>query len=286
MDLATEHGVTGFMYYYYWFAGRRLLNLPIEKLAASSVQKPFCLMWANENWTRRWDGRTSDILMGQDYDKVPATEFIDDVLEFLADPRYLRLHGRPVLAVYRPTQLPDFPSVLKVWRERAREHGIGELCILSVDVAPEFDGLQTDARSAGLDGTLGFPPHNLKWEWVPHGGLRVDRRFKGNILSYQAMVQDAQRRLLHLAEDAYPGVMVTFDNTARRQWQPDLWYGSNPYTFRRWLAAARSSVVGREPQDRVVFINAWNEWAESAVLEPSRRFGRTYLQAVRDVVFG
>jgi len=286
MDLASEHGVTGFMYYYYWFAGKRLLNLPIEKLAANSVQKPFCLMWANENWTRRWDGRTSDILMGQDYDTVPATEFIDDVLEFLADPRYLRLQGRPVLAVYRPTQMPDFPSVLKVWRERAREYGVGELCILSVDVAREFDGLQGDARSVGLDGTLGFPPHNLKWEWVPHAGLRVDRRFKGNILSYQAMARDAERRLLHLAEDAYPGVMVTFDNTARRQWQPDLWYGSNPYTFRRWLAAARSSVVGRDPQDRVVFINAWNEWAEGAVLEPSRRFGRTYLQAVRDVVFG
>jgi lipopolysaccharide biosynthesis protein len=175
---------------------------------------------------------------------------------------------------------------LKVWRERAREYGVGELCILSVDVAREFDGLQTDARSVGLDGTLGFPPHNLKWEWVPHAGLRVDRRFKGNILSYQAMARDAERRLLHLAEDGYPGVMVTFDNTARRQWQPDLWYGSNPYTFRRWLAAARSSVVGRDPQDRVVFINAWNEWAEGAVLEPSRRFGRTYLQAVRDVVFG
>lgn len=286
MDLATAHGVTGFMYYYYWFAGQRLLNLPIEKLAASSVEKPFCLMWANENWTRRWDGRTSDILMGQDYDRVPATEFIEDVLQFLADPRYLRINDRPVLAVYRPTQLPDFPAVLKVWRERAREYGIGELTILSVDVAREFDGLDTDPRSAGLDGMLGFPPHNLKWEWVPHGGLRVDRRFRGNILSYQAMARDAERKLLHLTEDGYPGVMVTFDNTARRQWQPDLWYGSNPYTFRRWLAAARSSVIHRAAPDRVVFINAWNEWAESAVLEPSRRFGRSYLQAVRDVVFG
>ncbi len=286
MDLATEHGITGFMYYYYWFAGQRLLNLPIEKLAASSVEKPFCLMWANENWTRRWDGRTSDILMGQDYEKVPAEAFIEDVLEFLADPRYLRIHGKPVLAVYRPTQMPNFPAVLKVWRERARQHGIGELSILSVDVAREFDGLTTDARSAGLDGTLGFPPHNLKWEWVPHGGLRVDRRFQGNLLSYQAMARDAERKLLQQGEDSYPGVMVTFDNTARRQWQPDLWYGSNPYTFRRWLAAARSSVIGRESQDRVVFVNAWNEWAEGAVLEPSRRFGRSYLQAVRDVAFG
>ena len=80
--------------------------------------------------------------------------------------------------------------------------------------------------------------------------------------------------------------MVTFDNTARRQWRSDVWFGSNPYTFRRWLAAACSAVSHRDPQQRVVFVNAWNEWAESAVLEPSRRFGRSYLLAVRDVVFG
>jgi lipopolysaccharide biosynthesis protein len=286
MDLAAAHGIEGFMYYYYWFAGKRLLNLPIEKLAASDVDKPFCIMWANENWTRRWDGRTSDVLMGQDYDAVPATEFIDDVLEFLADRRYLRVDGKPVLAVYRIAQLPDFEKVLAFWRKRAVEAGVGDLTILSVDVAKEFDGLAGTAGKSGLDGVLGFPPHNLKWQWVPLGGLRPDKRFRGNLLSYQAIVADAQSRLHRLADDAYPGVMVTFDNTARRQWNSDTWYGSNPYTFRRWLSSACSAVAHREPQSRVVFINAWNEWAEGAVLEPTRRFGGSYLHAVRDVVYG
>jgi lipopolysaccharide biosynthesis protein len=285
MELAAANGVEGFMYYYYWFAGRRLLNMPIEKLASSSVHKPFCLMWANENWTRRWDGRSSDVLMGQDYGRVPATEFIDDVMEFLADPRYLRIDGKPLLAVYRIAQIPNFEAVLAHWRRRALEAGVGELVILSVDVAKEFDGL-AGLGAGGLDGLLGFPPHNLKWDWVPRGGLHVDRRFDGNILSYQSMVADAERRMLGLADSNYPGVMVTFDNTARRQWRSDVWFGSNPYTFRRWLAAACSAVSHRDPQQRVVFVNAWNEWAESAVLEPSRRFGRSYLHAVRDVVFG
>jgi lipopolysaccharide biosynthesis protein len=285
MDLAAAHGVEGFMYYYYWFAGQRLLNLPIEKLRASSVDKPFCIMWANENWTRRWDGRSSDILMGQDYDRVPAVQFIEDVLEFLADPRYLRIDGRPVLAVYRIGQIPDYPTVIKQWRDRARAAGIGELMLLSVDVAREFDGLDVDFASAGIDGTLGFPPHNLKWEWVPQASLGVDKQFRGNILEYEAMVRDAEHKMLVQNENAFPGVMVTFDNTARRQWIADTWYGSNPYTFRRWLASARSSVIGREPSRRVVFINAWNEWAEGAVLEPSRRFGRSYLHAVRDVTY-
>jgi lipopolysaccharide biosynthesis protein len=286
MELAAGHGIEGFMYYYYWFAGHRLLSTPVDALLASDVQKPFCLMWANENWTRRWDGRSSDILMGQDYEHVPASEFIDDVMKFLADPRYLRVDGRPVLAVYRISQIPNHQQVMEQWRQRARESGVGELFLLSVDVARQFDGLIGGAKAAGLDGLLGFPPHNLKWEWVSHSGLSVDRRFKGNLLSYEAMARDAERRMARLDDTMFPGVMVNFDNTARRQFASDVWFGSNPYTFRRWLAASVSGVSHREPDERIVFVNAWNEWAEAAILEPTMRFGRTFLLAVRDVVHG
>jgi lipopolysaccharide biosynthesis protein len=284
MELAAAHGVEGFMYYYYWFAGHRLLSAPVDALLASDVEKPFCLMWANENWTRRWDGRSSDVLMGQDYDRVPAVEFIDDVMKFLADPRYLRVDGRPVLAVYRISQIPDYREVIEAWRCRAREAGVGELFLLSVDVARQFDGLIGGPKAAGLDGLLGFPPHNLKWEWVSHGGLSVDKRFKGSLLSYEAMARDAERRMLRLDDSMFPGVMVNFDNTARRQFNSDVWFGSNPYTFRRWLAAAVSGVAHRDADQRIVFVNAWNEWAEAAILEPTMRFGRTFLLAVRDVV--
>jgi lipopolysaccharide biosynthesis protein len=286
-SMAAAAGVEGFMYYYYWFAGRRLLSMPIEKLLASDVDKPFCLMWANENWTRRWDGRSEDMLIGQDYDKVPAADFIDDVMPFLQDPRYLRVDGRPILAVYRIAQIPGYRDVVRQWRERAREAGVGELMLLSVDVAKAFDGLEGSAESAGLDGILGFPPHNTLWEWLPHAGYGVDPRFAGNLLSYDAVVSDAIAKLRKgIPDTAYPGVMVTFDNTARRQWISDVWYGSNPYTFRRWLAEAARAVSDREPQHRIVFINAWNEWAEGAVLEPSDRYGATYLAAVRDVIQG
>lgn len=286
MDLAAAHGIEGFMYYYYWFAGKRLLNKPIESLLASDVQKPYCIMWANENFTRRWDGRVSDILIGQDYDRVPAVEFIEDVMEFLLDDRYMRIDGKAVLAIYRIGQLPDYREVIREWRRRAREAGVGELLLLNVDVVREFDGLKGTPEENGLDGALGFPPHNLKWEWVPHTGLDVDKRFEGNILSYSAMVDDAIAKLRTIPDSFFPGVMVTFDNTARRQWKPDVWYGANPYRFRRWVSAAASAVAVRPPTERVVFINAWNEWAEGAVLEPSDRFGRTYLLAVRDVVRG
>ncbi|MCL2468406.1 MAG: glycoside hydrolase family 99-like domain-containing protein [Micrococcales bacterium] len=283
-DLAVAHGVEGFMYYYYWFAGERLLSVPVKALVGSDLDQPFCLMWANENWTRRWDGRSEDLLIGQHYDKVPATQFIDDVMDLLTDDRYLRIDGAAVLSVYRISQIPDYPQVLEHWRRRAREAGVGELFIVNVDVAAEFDGLDRDVAVAGLDGTHWFPPHNARWDWIDYASLGMAEDFTGNLLSYHTLVRDAEERLADLDERIFPAVMVDFDNTARRNVRADLWWGSNPYTFRRWVASTVRAVEARPAQRRVVFVNAWNEWAESAVLEPSERHGRGYLLALRDVV--
>ena len=119
---------------------------------------------------------------------------------------------------------------------------------------------------------------------MPDEPAGTQREFSGRILSYRALANDAIRKLeAGLPENYFPGVMVNFDNTARRQSNPDIWYGSNPYTFRRWLAAAAAAVSERTSDRRMVFVNAWNEWAEGAVLEPSARFGSTFLHAVRDV---
>ena len=285
--LATEAGISGFMYYHYWFAGVELLGGPVRSRLGGTVDLPFCVMWANENWTRRWDGRESDILIGQRYDEVSAVGFLDDVLPIILDRRYLRVDGRPVIAIYRPGQIPNLPAVLAAWRERALAAGVGEIFVMNVDVVKEFHGLNGDLSANGLDGSLGFPPHNALWDWVPHARVGATAGFAGNILSYQSLVDDAIRRLqAGITESYFPGVMVNFDNTARRQSTPDIWYGSNPFTFRRWLAAAVKVVAHREPDRRLVFINAWNEWAEGAVLEPSDRFGPTFLLAVRDVALG
>jgi lipopolysaccharide biosynthesis protein len=286
-SMARDAGVAGLMYYHYWFAGEELLDGPIRARLTGDVDLPFCLMWANENWTRRWDGRESDVLMGQRYEDVSAATFIEAVLPILRDPRYLRIDGRPILAIYRPAQIPRVATAIAAWREAARRDGIGELLLLNVDVVKDFDGIDHTINDWGLDGSLGFPPHNALWDWLPHQHVGAIPGFGGNILSYRALVHDAIRKLESGIPDTfYPGVMVDFDNTARRQASPDVWFGANPYTFRRWLAAAVGSIAHRDPEHRVVFINAWNEWAEGAVLEPSDRFGPTFLQAVRDVAYG
>jgi lipopolysaccharide biosynthesis protein len=286
-SLAEAAGVSGFMYYHYWFAGLQLLDGPIRNRVSGDLPLPFCLMWANENWTRRWDGRESDILAGQQYLEVSSRQFLVDVMPILRDPRYMRIGGRAIVAIYRPGQIPDLPAVIDGWREVAREGGVGELFVLNVDVVKDFHGLSGDLSTIGIDGTLGFPPHNARWEWISHEQVGAEPEFAGNVLSYEALVDDAIRKLEGGVPDTYfPGVMVAFDNTARRKRDPDIWYGSNPYTFRRWLAAAAAAVAPREFTRRLVFVNAWNEWAEGAVLEPSDRYGSTYLLAVRDVTYG
>ncbi|WP_245884636.1 glycoside hydrolase family 99-like domain-containing protein [Glaciihabitans tibetensis] len=285
-ELASESGIEGFMYYYYWFAGKKLMNLPIEALAASQSETPFCIMWANENFTRRWDGGEKNILIGQDYEHVPATQFIHDVMPLLTDARYIRIDGKPVLAVYRITQIPNYAEVLEYWKQAALDAGLEGLHLVTVDVGATMQGVEGTPADFGFDASLGFAPHNMKWSSQDRGGLEMDPRFEGNIMNYGVMAEHAENDLLDPVPTwKYPGVMVNFDNTARRQWMPDIWYGSNPYTFRRWLDASLSAVADRDFDRRVVFINAWNEWAESAVLEPSQRYGHTYLLAVRDALY-
>ena len=148
-----------------------------------------------------------------------------------------------------------------------------------------MQGLDADPLSHGLDGALEFPPHNTYWEFQDLTSLHHDARFKGRVMRYRATVASAEAQFrFPVAPWRHPGVMVNFDNTARRQWQPDLWYGSNPYTFRRWLDFTLSAISDREPENRIVFVNAWNEWAEGAILEPSVRHGEGYLLAVRDAL--
>lgn len=285
-ELAKSMGLEGFMYYYYWFAGKKLMDLPVEKLVAGSDDEPFCIMWANENWTRRWDGRSTNVLIGQDYETVPATQFIHDVLHLLTDERYIRVDGKPVLGVYRITQIPEYRSVVAYWRQVAREAGLEDLLLLNVDVSGAFDGVEGDIAEHGMDAYMEFAPHNKLWSAWDRKDVDFDDRFQGNTFRYDAMVERAEIELLDgVSADRYPGVMVNYDNTARRQWQPDLWWGSNPYTFRRWFNAAVSAVADRDREHRLVFVNAWNEWAESAVLEPTLRFGKSYLMAIRDVLY-
>lgn len=281
--LARRYGVHGFCYYYYWFKGRRLLESPIENmLSHRSVDMPFCLCWANENWTRRWDGREREVLMAQDHSDEDDLEIIKDLARFFRDERYIRVSGRPMMLVYRPARLPSFSATAVRWREECMRIGLGPIHIVSVESMDDIGSGKTP-RDYGCDAAIEFPPHGFGYEAQDNFNI-INDDFHGRINDYAIT---AERMSLRNAPSypRYPGVMPMWDNTARRQNDGDCFINAQPGLFQAWLESAidKSRRQFRGP-DRYVFINAWNEWAEGAYLEPDRRFGHSFLEAVRNAL--
>lgn len=280
--LALEHRVDGLVLHHYWFDGQRLLHRPLDNLLADpTIELPFALCWANENWTRTWDGLDQDVLIAQTYQPGWADRFYDDLLPALRDPRYLRVGGHPLLVVYRVGQVPQAEEVIDGWRRRAEEDGLGGLHVLGVVPSAEFEEVNQAAARA-VDGLVRFPPGSgvgLQ-QLSPPGYVQGS---VGAVYSYEAAVDHADLSTRSpLGVRIHPGVMPGWDNTARRGGAAYAFHGANPLTFRRWLARARTAAAAGGP-DPLVFVNAWNEWAEGAVLEPDGRYGRARLRAVLDV---
>jgi lipopolysaccharide biosynthesis protein len=283
-DLAADHGVAGFMMYHYWFDGRALLDTPLRNLLADpSIDFPFALCWANESWTRRWDGLDQDVLIAQTYPQGWEDAFYEDLLPALRDHRYLRVDGKPLLVIYRLGQLPDAARTIARWRERAADDGLGGLHVLAVTPSRDFEALPREAAEA-LDGLVHFPPGSgIGLQSLRGIAPGLDPGLSGDIYSYDAAVDGADLRTTgpHGLR-VHPGVMPGWDNTPRRGAAAYAFHRGNPVSFRRWLTRAVDAAAagGDEP---LVFVNAWNEWAEGAYLEPDARFGRANLETVRDV---
>ncbi|HEY9568730.1 MAG TPA: glycoside hydrolase family 99-like domain-containing protein, partial [Thalassobaculum sp.] len=182
-ELARRYGITAFCYYFYWFAGRRFLHRPLDEMLASRrPDMPFCLCWANETLTRRWDGRDRDVLLEQVHSPESDRRFIEAVLPFLADPRYLRVDGVPVLLIYRPPLLADPQDTVEYWRARCRSAGLGGLHVAGM----ETFGF-ADPRPAGFDSAVEFFPHGARGDDI--GGRIGDRPagFSGRILDYASV---------------------------------------------------------------------------------------------------
>lgn len=280
--LARRAGIHGFCIHNYWFGGRRILETPLHNLlAAPDIDLPFCLNWANENWTRRWDGQEHDVLLEQRYDPADPVAYLRDMLPALRDPRYIRIEGRPLVMVYRPGAIPNIVGMSRAWRNYLKAEGLGDPYL----VVPQVFGAQ-DPRDFGFDAASGFPPHNSNWFDVnDRDRMRLfDSGFQGHVRSYTS-VRDSM--LAHAGDGfvLHPGVMPGWDNEARKPGRGAGFYGADPHLYGGWLAEAVARAA-REPAPdaRLVFVNAWNEWAEGAILEPDRHFGFAFLAETRRVL--
>ena len=281
VELAKNYGVYGFCFYYYWFSGKRLLEHPINQyLAHPELDLPFCLCWANENWTRRWDGAEHEILIAQDYNEQEYEHFIRDIAPHFSDPRYIRVEGKPILLVYRINLIPDPQRAVEIWRAECRSMGIGEIFLVAV----QSFGI-SDPRPFGFDAAVEFPPSYLGQAEIGKDSVSVTNpKFKGRIFDYNTAARLMINRQ-HQGYVAFKAVMPAWDNTARRQNEAHIFINSSPAAYQGWLEKAISYTERWLPEDkRLIFVNAWNEWAEGTHLEPDSLHGYAYLQATADAL--
>ncbi|MFN7570363.1 MAG: glycoside hydrolase family 99-like domain-containing protein [Betaproteobacteria bacterium] len=279
VELARLYGVGAFCFYFYWFAGHRLLERPVlQYLHNPALDLPFCLCWANENWSRRWDGLDQELLISQKHSPEDDLAFIEYLAKYLRDPRYLRVAGRPLVLVYRPNLLPEPAQTAQRWRAWCRTHGIGEIFL-----AYTQSFAAVDPAEYGFDAAIEFPPNNSGPPDITNRIERINPDFSGVVYDWRVFV-DRSRNYQPPGYRLYRGVTPSWDNEARRTGRGAVLYGSTPEGFREWVRNAARDTIARFPQrdERLVFVNAWNEWAEGAHLEPDRRYGYAWLQAVRD----
>jgi lipopolysaccharide biosynthesis protein len=274
--LAREHGIGGFCYYHYWFNGRRLLERPLDDVHRSGAPDfPFCVCWANENWTRRWDGHDDDILVAQQYSPEADRRLAADLAPLFRDRRYIRVHDRPLFIVYRAASLPDprgFAERFREQRARRNRRSVSRIhpaagLALTGGVGVRCSGRVSAARlrRRRSDAARRVPFARNRGEGL---GLRAHREIRDR--PYAARVP------------AVPWRHDGWDNTPRLPRNGHVFVNAHPANYERWLAAIVAQTQQRAPPgERLVFINAWNEWAEGCHLEPDEAFGTAYLEATR-----
>lgn len=290
--LAAGHGLSGFCYYHYWFGGRRLLERPFDEVLRSGRPEfPFCLCWANENWTRVWNGKDDQVLMRQEYSDDDDLAHVRWLAEAFADPRHLRVGGRPLFLVYRAGRLPDPLRTTDRWRSEAVRLGVGEPYLCQVQALPSD---RVDPKTLGFDAAVQFAPDFADRASVGGPAVRAARRVlrpRSPLRRNRVVDYDEQARRL-LAQPRppytrYPCVTPGFDNSARRAGGgATILVNSSPQAYERWLRQVVERFEPPSPDENLVFVNAWNEWGEGNHLEPCGRWGRGFLEAHARVAAG
>lgn len=292
-ELATRHGIDGFCYYHYWFAGRRVLFEPLDRILSSGEPHfPFCLCWANENWTRVWDGGSDEVLLEQHYSREDDLGHLRFLAPIFSDPRYLRVNGRPLFLVFRASQLPDPRRTTDLWREESSRLGLGELYLCRVESFPDE---VSDPRTLGFDAAVEFQPSyptvgQARRPRVLHRALRrlapIDHPYlKNSVYDYRTLVDNALRTPSP-PYPRHPCITPGWDNTPRRDRGATIIINSSPEDYERWATGTIHRLAIDPGNEGLLFINAWNEWGEGCHLEPCKRWASAYLEANRRALAG
>jgi GT2 family glycosyltransferase len=278
--LASDYGVDAFVIMTYWFNGTKLLDKPLENFLVTDLQTDFCLFWANESWSRKWDGQEEELLMKQTHNIEDSKSFISAHRQYLAHPRYVKIRGKKVIFIYRRELFANAKANLDAMRQEAIRLGLGELYFVAFE-SFEQSLKRDDPTLQGFDAAAEYPPHGV-FPGKKYSNFE-SKVFTGRSHDYK----DVENFYLGRQLPKFPlirSVMVGFDNTSRMKNKAIIFQNSDYSSFLRWFRlASKNSMYFGDSTDNWVIVNAWNEWSESAVLEPSIATGRDYLAAVKIV---
>lgn len=300
-QLAKTYGIHGFCYYHYWFNGKRVLYEPLDrKMQNPKEDLPFMMCWANENWTRTWDGADHQVLLKQKYSFEDDLEHIKYLINFFKDPRYIKVNGKPIFIIYRPKLFPDIKKTMAIWRKAVQEAGFPDLYLgFAHNKKNSFA-----PKEKGFDFGFQFQPNfGTESNGIPYGNsiFKVLKNRCKKALGYTMMNKselkfgssscfydywDYAKTQMKLGFNAgvYPGITPMWDNAARRKRHPFILHDSTPEKYKEWLKYLAENYPWETMPEQFLFINAWNEWAEGNHLEPCQKWGTAYLEATKEVL--
>ena len=300
--LAKRYGIFGFCYYHYWFKnGKKLLEKPVENMLKDySVDIPFCLSWANENWSKRWDGGNKELIAEQDYgDEKDWESHLQYLLPFFKDPRYIKINGKPIFLIYKPEEIERLEEMLDYFNNRVKNYGIDSICFM---VQGPWWYYGKNQKNALFDYQIKFCPHfAMKYQESQASWMTKFKRVIASVpvvgkiavsIAHQVNRSSNEPKQLRLNYDdvwrttistpvgrkIIEGAFVDWDNTARNK-HGMMMLGANPEKFYLYMTKLIKKIRKNDILP-VIFINAWNEWAEGAYLEPDEKYGYQYLEAL------
>lgn len=292
-QLAQEYGIFGFCFYHYWFNGKLLLEKPVEALLKNKEPNmPFCLCWANENWTRTWDGQDKQVLMEQKYSLDDDLKHIQYLIQFFKDDRYIKINGKPVFLMYRSELHPQINEATEIWRSEVKKAGFPDLFLIRVENFERNIDPSTHGFDAGMEFAPGGKqsgkkvakknvPKYLFMKALHQLGLIKSAVFENHIFSYQTLYQNMLNKQ-KVSYKYFRCISPSWDNSARRKKNASIFINSTPQLFGEWAKKMKDDTIANLPEnERFLFINAWNEWGEGCHLEPDEKWNFAYLEALK-----
>ncbi len=277
-QLAKLYGIYGFCFYYYWFSGKKVLEKPLEHFLKNKIDIHFHFCWANENWSKLWDGGDKEIILKQNFSSNDAKRFFEDILPFIKDERYEKIDNKPILMIYRPTQFnkDEFLKFLDILNDLAKKEGFNGFYFMASN-AYEFD----EPKSWGFEGLIEFPPHKIGLYCDCYAVGSISKQAKFTMVDIKPYLQNKY----HLKKENYKVFKTCFpswDNLPRKAYSNGYCFNMTEEDFALWLREIIEWTKQNNSQnEQYVYINAWNEWAEGAMLEPTTRYGYKYLDIVK-----